>query len=394
MFNKDFLKTLTIMYVEDDDNIRNSLGNILKKVFKEVITCIDGKDGLSNYKLYTQDMDMQFDAIISDINMPNMNGLEMIKEIRKFDSEIPAILTTAHGEANYLMEAIKIGVSGYTLKPIDTKELLMTIQKFCEIKRNQRLIEQKEKELSEYMDLINGIATIIKVDQKDIIIHANEFFYTLADYEDEEDLINSNILLMIHPDSIPKEYKEMKNAIKNGETWSGKLKYTTSKKENFFLRSTNIPRKDPDTGKIIGYTSIGFLADDEEQEKKETMSKARRNILKQKQKVLHLNKEVKKLKHTKHISANNDTNSSFVKEVLGTERKKALDLQKQIQYYESEIKVLKDKLVNIADIELAKRHGALKQINELKKENALLRDSLITAETKLNALQPKPKYVE
>lgn len=393
MFNKDFLKTLTVMYVEDDENIRTSLGNILKKVFKEVITCVDGKDGISNFKLYTQDMDIEFDAVISDINMPNMNGLEMIKEIRELDADIPVVLTTAHGEANYLMEAIKVNVSGYTLKPIDTKELLMTVQKFCEIKKNQRVIKEKEEELSEYMDLINGIATIIKVDSKDVISHTNQFFTTVADY-DENELTGSNIILAIHPDSIPTAYKEMKQYMKTGDTWTGKLKYITKNKEIFHLRSTNIPTKDPDTGKYSGYTSIGFLADDEEQEKKETMTKTRQNILGERQKILNLNKEVKTLKHTKKSTNTADGSSLFVKEALGSERKKSSDQQKQIQHYEYEISVLKDKLINIADIEIAKRQGALKQINDLKKENALLRDSLITSESKLNAMKPKPKYVE
>ena len=392
MFNKDFLKTLTIMYVEDDESIRTSLGNILKKVFNEVITCVDGKDGVSNYKLYTQDMDIQFDAIVSDINMPNMNGLEMVKEIRKLDADIPVILTTAHGEANYLMEAIKVNVSGYTLKPIDTKELLVTIQKFCEIKRNQRLIVEKEAELSEYMDLVNGIATIVKVNEKDTIIHANQFFVTVADYEEEE-LLGTNIILAIHPDSIPTSYKEMKATISKGETWSGKLKYVTKNKEVFYLRSTNIPTKDPDTGKVIGYTSIGFLADDEEQEKQETMSKVRQNILKEKQKILHLNKEVKHLKHKKNSSsAPGDT--KLVKEVLGSERKKVSDLHNQIQHYENEISSLKSKLANIADIEIAKRKGLLLQINELKKENKVLRDRIISLESKIISMTPKPKYID
>jgi len=201
MFNKEFLKTLTVMYVEDDESIRTSLGNILKKVFKEVITCVDGQEGVSNYLMYTNDMDIEFDAIISDINMPNMNGLEMIKEIRKHNVDIPVVMTTAHGESNYLMEAIKVNVSGYTLKPIDTKELLVTVQKFCQIKRNMKLIQEKEAELSEYMDLMDGIATIVKVDQQDMIISTNSYFNEVAQYEENE-LVDSNAIITIHDNNL------------------------------------------------------------------------------------------------------------------------------------------------------------------------------------------------
>jgi PAS domain S-box-containing protein len=395
MFDKEFLKTLTVLYVEDDETIRTSLGNILKKVFKEVVTCVDGKDGVTNYELYTQDMDMEFDAIISDINMPNMNGLEMVKKIREYDQDIPVVMTTAHGEANYLMEAIKVNVSGYTLKPIDTKELLNTVQKFCEIKRNQRLIQEKEAELSEYMDVVNGIATIVKVDKTDTIVEANEYFCALLDQEEDE-LIGTNILQVISPDSISTNYREMKSNIKTNESWKGKLKLLSHNDEVYHLRSTNIPKIDPNTGKNIGYISIGFVADDEEQEKKETLSKARQNILAEKQKVLQLNKQVKTLKTTKSSASRqpNYENIGYLREALEEERKKNHDNLKQIEGYEYEISLLKDKLLNIVDNEKAKKVDTMKRVQELSRENAMLQDNLIRAQNEINALQPRPKYVE
>ena len=397
MFNKDFLQTLTVLYVEDDDAIRNSLGTILKKVFKEVITCVDGRDGISNYELYTRDMDVVFDAIISDINMPNMNGLEMVKKIREHDMEIPVVMTTAHGESNYLLEAIKLGVSGYTLKPIDTKELLMTVQRFCEIKRNQRIIAEKEAELSEYMEFINGIATIVKVDKKDIVQEVNPFFCGINEAM-ESDLVHTNMIQLIHPDSISSTYKEMKEFIKNGLTWKGKLKFISKNKEVFYLRSTSIPTKNHDTDEVTGYISIGFLADDEEQEKQETMSKAKQNIMEERYKILELNKKVKTLRTaTNNFEANMGEQSSvFVKEALENERRKTADQLKQIQHYEYQISLLKDKLIGIADNEKLKRTDSLKRVNELSRENAILKDRLITLQNELLALQQKdaPKYIE
>jgi len=397
MFNKEFLQTLTVLYVEDDDAIRTSLGNILKKVFKEVITCVDGKDGVSNYELYTKDMDVEFDAIISDINMPNMNGLEMIKRIREYDLEIPVVMTTAHGESNYLLEAIKLGVSGYTLKPIDTKELLMTVQKFCEIKRNQKIIREKEAELSEYMEFINGIATIVKVDKKDMILEVNPFFCGITEAMENE-LIHTNLIQLIHHDSVPTAYKEMKDHIKHGETWKGKLKFISKNKEVFFLRSTTIPTKNHDTDEVTGYISIGFLADDEEQEKQETISKAKQNIMEERYKILELNKKVKTLKTaTNNFEANTGEQSSvFIKQALENERKKTSEQLKQIQHYEYQILLLKDRLVGIADNEKLKRTDSLKRVNELSRENAILRDKVISLQNQIHAIHEKdaPKYIE
>ena len=70
------------MYVEDDESIRNSLSGILKKIFGEVIICNDGNDGVNQYRYYTQERKTKIDAVISDINMPNLNGIEMTREIR------------------------------------------------------------------------------------------------------------------------------------------------------------------------------------------------------------------------------------------------------------------------------------------------------------------------
>ncbi|MBD3840983.1 MAG: response regulator, partial [Campylobacterales bacterium] len=160
MFNKEFLKTLTIMYVEDDDSIRTSLSGILKKIFGEVIICNDGNDGVNQYKFYTQERQTKIDCIISDINMPNLNGIEMVREIRNHDTEVPIIFTTAHGESNYLMEAIKLKISYYALKPINTTELLQNVSKFCEIEHNKSLIAKKEKQLEQYMVIMDGITSL------------------------------------------------------------------------------------------------------------------------------------------------------------------------------------------------------------------------------------------
>lgn len=397
MFNTDFLKTLTILYVEDDETIRNSLGTILKKIFKDVITCVDGRDGVSNYELYTNKMDVVFDAIISDINMPNLNGLEMVKQIREFNADIPVIMTTAHGESNYLMEAIKLGVSGYTLKPIDTKEMIMTVQKFCEIKRNQKIIKEKEEELSEYMDFINTIATIVKVDTKDLIHETNSLFCGMLEIENEQ-LLNTNMIGLIHPDAIPSSYKEMKEYTKNGETWKGKLKFLSKNKEIFHLRTTAIPTKNHDSGEITGYILIGFLADDEELEKQETIIKAKQNIMEERYKILELNKKVKTLRENANNfeSTSNEQSLGLIKEALESEKRKNQDQLKQIQHYEYQIGLLKDKLLGIADNEKSKRTDSLKRVNELSRENAILKDKIISLQNEIFAITQKkaPKYVE
>jgi len=393
MFNKEFLKTLTILYAEDDATIRTSLSNILKKVFKEVIICEDGQMGVDMYIEHSKTK--EFDAIVSDINMPNLNGLEMVKQIRELNSHIPVIMTTAHGEANYLMEAIKVNVSGYSLKPVDTKDLLVTIQKFCEIKRNEKLIIQKEAELSEYMDLINTLSTITKVNINDEITESNPFFQEVSEYSQDE-LENKNILDIIHVDSKAKKYKLLKDAILKGDTHKTKLKFINKNGEAFYLRTTSIPQKDSNTNQVSGYISIGFLADDEEQEKAQTMHQVKLNLLEQKQKVLALTKQVKELKQNQAnpIHAQIAKNETVLKGALKGEKLKNIELLKQVEYYEDEILKSKQKLQYILLNEKEKKEELLQKTKEQSKEIFTLRENLINANAKITALNPRPKYVE
>ncbi len=394
MLNKDFLKTLNVLYVEDDVSIRTSLGNILKKIFNEVIICEDGQIGVDKYKEYTSKI--EFDIIISDINMPNLDGLAMVKQIRELNDDIPVIMATAHGEANYLMEAIKVNVSGYSLKPIDAKKLLTNVEKFCQIKKNQKLIIQKEVELSEYMDLINTISPIIKVDNDDKITYANEFFQDISLYTQEE-LLNKQLSDIIHPDSKVKNYAELNAHIKSDKTWKGKLKFLSQEDEKFHLRTTAIPQKNSDTGLIDGYISIGFLADDEEQERTQTLQQVKVNIMEQKQKVLSLTRKIKELSKFSNqspLSVSLEKNEKILKKILKDERIKNSDLGKQVQYYEDEILTLKAKLSGIIDNEKDKRAALVSKVQSISKENDHLKGNLITAQNQINALKPKPKFVE
>jgi DNA-binding NtrC family response regulator len=117
--NIELLKNKKVLYVEDDIAIVKTFSRILNKVFKEVIVGMDGVEGLVSFK-NNQDIDF----IITDINMPNMDGLEMIEEIRKLGSEIPVILTTAHGEYDYFLRADTVNVYRYIQKPININEFL------------------------------------------------------------------------------------------------------------------------------------------------------------------------------------------------------------------------------------------------------------------------------
>ena len=93
--DKNLLNKFTLLYVEDDDVIRTELSSILENLFKSVKIASNGKEALRTY-LENQD---DIDIIVSDINMPELNGIEMIKKIREIKDNVPAIFTTAHSDS-------------------------------------------------------------------------------------------------------------------------------------------------------------------------------------------------------------------------------------------------------------------------------------------------------
>ena len=132
---------ISILYVEDELSIREGLEPVLKYLSDVLNIAVDGKDGLEQYIKYNPDI------VISDIKMPKMTDIEMVKKIKEINSKQNVIFTTAHSESKYFLEAINLHVDGYILKPIDLDILENKIE---EIKSNLILrydFINQEKEL-------------------------------------------------------------------------------------------------------------------------------------------------------------------------------------------------------------------------------------------------------
>ncbi|MGM0622885.1 MAG: GGDEF/HDGYP domain-containing response regulator [Campylobacterota bacterium] len=119
-------KYFTVLYVEDDVTLNNQLQKYFMKLFKKVTVAYDGKEGLKLYQ--TQ----RFDIVITDIKMPKLDGLQMLKQIKTLHEIQRTVIVSAHSEADYFLEAIKLGVDGYILKPIDYAQINDALYKVCD----------------------------------------------------------------------------------------------------------------------------------------------------------------------------------------------------------------------------------------------------------------------
>ena len=141
--NISILKNITILYAEDEKDLREVTHQILKGFTKKQYVAQNGQEGLELFKAHENEIDL----IITDVNMPVMNGLDMVKEIKKININIPIIVATAFSNKEYLLEAIDIGVDKYVLKPIDIAKLLQVM--------SQSLIYHELKDL--YTDTLTNL---------------------------------------------------------------------------------------------------------------------------------------------------------------------------------------------------------------------------------------------
>ena len=136
---------LKILYAEDNEKMRDSYALVLERYFKEVIEACDGKEALELYKLHKPDI------VLTDINMPELDGLELIRIIREDDKTTKIIVLSAYSDQEKLMKAIPLGLFAYLVKPIkgdDLKQVLTNVA--------------SHTEKSEHLKLSNGYVFDIK----------------------------------------------------------------------------------------------------------------------------------------------------------------------------------------------------------------------------------------
>jgi len=152
---KKAAKSVHVLYVEDDEILRDTMLTALEMYFKKVVTAKDGKEALA---LFEKE---HFDLVITDIAMPNMDGMEMLRQIRQIDGDVPVVITSAHNELHYFQSAIGNGVDGYLIKPIDFREFDTLFEKIMKkiTKRRDRehylLTQIKKAECDQLTGLYN-----------------------------------------------------------------------------------------------------------------------------------------------------------------------------------------------------------------------------------------------
>ncbi|MBD3829700.1 MAG: diguanylate cyclase [Arcobacter sp.] len=193
--NKEILKDISVLYVEDENDVREFTSKLLGSLLKKVYVAQNGLEGLELYKENQNDIDL----IISDINMPKMNGLDMCDQIRKINNEMPLVITSAHNDTNFLRKAIEVGVNTYAMKPIDLYQLIESIIKAMEpillkrklIELNLSLESKIEQEVSKIKSILDAQDNIIIVTHNENITNVNKKFLDFFEIKNFDDFTSS-----------------------------------------------------------------------------------------------------------------------------------------------------------------------------------------------------------
>jgi PAS domain S-box-containing protein len=242
---KGLLKKVNILYVEDDENIRNELTSLLQNFVGTVYTAYDGQNG---YDIFTQNA-QNIDLILSDINMPRLTGIEMMQNIRKINSDVPVIFATAYSDSAFLTEAIKIRVYDYIIKPINIRNLLTILNDLAYSFYQESLIKAQSLDLQRYKDVIDANNIVLKIDTSGNIIYANNNFKEISGFSQDE-VINLNLTDVTHQENIALAQTIIDNIGKN-TPWQGNIKSKTKFDDEYIVECYALPNTTED-GEIVG----------------------------------------------------------------------------------------------------------------------------------------------
>lgn len=239
---KELSNNLSLLYVEDNVGLRENMKKLLSNIFDVVITGEDGLDGFNNFVTFRPKI------VITDINMPHINGFKLIKKIHAVDPECKIIILSAYDEKEHLHTAINLGVFRYLRKPTKIPELVQAVYDAVvaiNVDENRRLFFNQMNTIFNYQ---NNIV---------IMMHENEFtlcnqrfleFFGVDNLEDfKEKYGDITNLLLEHKGffySTPSSNWYDVITKSSGVLFHTKIKNKAGEERHLILKSRDIPEKE------------------------------------------------------------------------------------------------------------------------------------------------------
>ncbi|OHD97227.1 MAG: transcriptional regulator [Sulfurimonas sp. RIFCSPHIGHO2_12_FULL_36_9] len=171
-------KNLSILFVEDHDDLRENTREILKTFFNQVDSAKNGEEAIKKYKEFYAKESKYYDIILSDIQMPKLNGVELVETIYGINPKQIVIIISAYDDTKYLLPLINLGIEQFIKKPIDYQDLLKVLLRAS--KKVGTKDTQNSTQNNQTIIKLNGSATFNKETN---ILQVNGSMVTLTKYE-------------------------------------------------------------------------------------------------------------------------------------------------------------------------------------------------------------------
>ncbi|MCK9605681.1 MAG: PAS domain S-box protein [Methylomonas sp.] len=214
------LSGIRLLYVEDDLETREELQSILELYVAELYAAKNGKQGLALYKQYKPDI------IVTDIQMPEMNGLSMAADIKNINPEQQIVVLSAYNDVEYLFRALELEIQHYITKPVSVERLLNKLSEITEQMNLARDVANSHKLLEQYKLLVDEKAIVVKIDLNGNITYVNQHFCDLSGYSEAE-LLGQHYLFSFDGTDQQEILDDLKKSVIEIKKWKGLLKKRT-----------------------------------------------------------------------------------------------------------------------------------------------------------------------
>jgi PAS domain S-box-containing protein len=242
---------IAILYAEDDSVTRNILAKMIPLKFPDIdfYPAENGKIGLDIFKKHKPDI------VITDINMPIMDGIRMAAAIKALRPETIIIIISAYGDTTYLLDSIELGVNHYIMKPIDYKKLFMTIGKCV----NSIILESRLKEQNEHIRKLSRAveqspSMVIITDSQGVIEYVNPKFIRVTGYTYEE-VIGRTPQIFKSDMTAPDLYETLWSTITSGHVWHGDF-LNRKKNGELYWEAASIAPVFDEAGEITHFVAV------------------------------------------------------------------------------------------------------------------------------------------
>ena len=165
---EELLKTISVLYVEDDEQTAQAMAKYIQKRVKNLFVTSNGEYGLDLFQ------SKKIDLIITDIKMPYMNGIDMVKAIKKIKKDVKVIFISAYHEDDLFLKAIEVGADGFLTKPVSAANGLLPLMHKATIEIvKDRMLSEYTKTLKLILDYVDSMVIVTDGEK---LFNANQSF--------------------------------------------------------------------------------------------------------------------------------------------------------------------------------------------------------------------------